>query len=47
METEDLQYHVIHGVHRLLALKKIEREEGSGVDVLPGLLNKHVHCVVN
>ena len=28
IETEEQQYHVLHGVHRLLALQKIEREEG-------------------
>ena len=33
-------------VHRLLALQKIEREEGSGVDALAGLDSKIVHCVV-
>ena len=28
IEPDEQHYHVLHGVHRLLALQKIEREEG-------------------
>ena len=46
-ENPDLvRYHVLHGVHRILALQKIEAEEPHGVAELPGLKNKKVDCVL-
>ena len=46
-ENPDLvRYHVLHGIHRILVLQKIEAEEPHGVAELPGLKNKKVDCVL-
>ena len=40
------QYHVVHGVHRLLALQKIEKEEPNGISDLVGLVDKRICCFI-